>query len=72
VDQAPITIGVTANLSKAFGSATRFVRLNVDATCSFVLGANPVATGNNARMYQNTTEYFAVNAGDSVSVITNS
>jgi len=60
-----------AVLSSAFNAATRFVRLHTDSICSVAFGAAPVATTSNMRFAANQTEYFAVNAGDSLSVILN-
>jgi hypothetical protein len=72
VDQAPVTVGVTANVSSAFGAATRFIRVHTDVICSILISAvGTAATANNARMAANQTEYFKVNAGDFLSVITN-
>lgn len=72
VDQTPVTIGVGSLSSAAFNAATRFVRLHTDAVCSVAFGTLPTATANNMRMAANQTEYFKVNAGDSVAVIQNS
>lgn len=79
VDQVPVAIGAGSLLSAAFGSGTRYIRVNTDAVCSIVFGtsiasgaaAAPVATTNNARLAANQTEYFKVNAGDQLAVIAN-
>ena len=69
-DQAPVAIG--GGTSQPFGVGTRFARINVDATCSFLFSGNGTpATTNNARMAQNQTEYFKVNPGDTVSFVAN-
>lgn len=58
--------------SAPFNAATRFVRLHTDAICSVLFStAGTAATTSNSRLAQNQTEYFAVNAGDVVSVIVN-
>lgn len=60
--------------SAAFNVATRFIRLHNDATnpISFLVStAGTAATTGNTRLAGNQTEYFAVNAGDSISVIVN-
>lgn len=60
--------GVTS--SAVFSSATRFVRLHTDAICSFRFGGS-AATTSYPRMAADATEYFAVQGGDKVSVISN-
>lgn len=57
--------------SAAFNTNTKFVRVHVDALCSIAFGASPTATVNTARMAANTTEYFAVTAGQKLAVIEN-
>jgi orotate phosphoribosyltransferase len=47
------------------------VRVHTDAICSIAYGANPTATINSFRMNANTTEYFGVNPGDKIAVISN-
>ena len=66
-----VAIGNVAS-SDAFNAATRFVRIHVDAICSIKFGAAPTATTDDARLAAGQTEYFGVNPGDKVSVITNS
>lgn len=68
-----ITIsGVTAQ-SAAFNRLTRLIRVHTDVVCSVsVGGANPAATVSSARLAANQTEYFSVDAGDKIAVITNS
>jgi hypothetical protein len=62
--------GSTAQ-SSAFNVATRFVRVHTDAIISYKFGANPTAATTDPRMAADTTEYFAVNPGDKLAVITN-
>lgn len=66
-----ITMSGTSAQSSAFNAATKFVRLHADAVCSVAFGSNPTAAATSARMAANTTEYFGVNPGDKVAVITN-
>ena len=47
------------------------VRIATDATCSILFGPSPIANTGAKRLAANQTEYFAVNAGDKVSVILN-
>ena len=67
-----VAIGGTSAQSAAFGAATQLVRVHTDAICSVAFGANPVATASTMRMAAGQTEYFAVNPGDKIAVITNS
>ncbi len=70
------TAGAAA--SATLNAQTRFVRIHVDSIASFVFGANPTATVNNARLAANATEYFGVpndpqlqGSGLKISFITN-
>lgn len=67
--------------SAAFNTATRFIRVETDTTCSLAFGANPTAqsvsttqTGagavGTARLAVNNTEYFAVTPGQKLAAIT--
>jgi len=60
-----------ATQSTAFNVRTRFVRLHAEAICSVTFGTNPTASAASMRMTAGQTEYFGVNAGDKLSVITN-
>lgn len=72
VDQI-VAIGGASVQSSAFNAATRCVRITADATCSFVFGpqATATATTTNARLAAGQTEFFAVQPGHVVAVITN-
>ena len=70
-DQTPITISGVAAASQAFAGATRLVRIHSDVVCSIAFGKAPTATTANARLAANQTEYFVVNPGDKVSVVSN-
>jgi hypothetical protein len=65
-----VAIGSEAK-SAAFNSQTRIIRVHVDAICSILIGLSPTATTASARMSANSTEYFGVNPGDKISVISN-
>ena len=60
-------------VSNPFRPLTRMVRLNADATCSLIIGANPTATTANGRLAADRTEYRGVpeGSGFKVSVIGN-
>ena len=69
--QTPVVIGGGSLQSAAFNAETKFVRLHTDVICSVAFGTNPTATANSARLAANQTEFFGVNPGDKVAVITN-
>lgn len=72
LDQTPVAIGGGSLASAPFNPSTRFIRIHVDAICSFVIGApTPTATSGNARMAANQTEYFGVVTGQMAAFITN-
>lgn len=71
-NQTPISISGTSAASAAFNAKTKFIRVHTDAICSIKIStAATAATANDARMAINTTEYFGVNPGDVLTVITN-
>ena len=61
----------TTTQSAAFGTNTRYIRVHVDAICSYKFGANPTATTSTPRMAASSTEFFGVNPGDKVAFVTN-
>lgn len=67
-----VAIGVAAQ-SAVFAANTRLIRVHADAICSVLLGSNPSATVStaDARMAANQTEYYQVNPGDKIGVISN-
>lgn len=71
VEQTPVTITGTSAQSAAFGAESRIVRLHTDVVCSVLFGSSPTATANSRRLAANQTEYFRVNPGDKVAVISN-
>jgi hypothetical protein len=61
----------TSTQSSAFNAKTKFIRVHVDAICSFKISSNPTAVTTESRMAASTTEYFAVNPGDIIAFVTN-
>lgn len=73
VAEQTVTISGSSTQSNAFNAATQMIRLVTDATCSISVGANPTAATTNARISANVEpEYFAVQPGQKLAVITNS
>lgn len=70
-NQAPLAIG-SETKSAVFGDSTKLIRVHVDAICSIAIGKTPTATTNSMRLAADTTEYFGVQPGDKLSVISNS
>ena len=70
---SPLAVTATSTVCVTFGTNTTLVRLHTDSTCSVFITSNvtATATANNARMIQNQTEYYAVQAGQVVAVIVN-
>ena len=67
-----IAIGAGSVQSAAFNAKTTFIAVNVDATCSYSVGADPTATAAAMRLPANGTIYLGVTPGDKIAVITNS
>ena len=67
-----IAIGGSSTQSASFSATTYMVGIATDAICSIEFGTNPTATANSKRMAANTTEYFEVDPGSKVAVISNS
>lgn len=65
----------TSAISSAFNAKTKFIRVHTDAVVSLLFsatdGASVTAVTTKKRMAANTTEYFAVRAGDKVAAIDN-
>jgi len=57
-------------VSAAFGDGSKMIRVNTDGPICFVIGRNPTATTSDDRMATNQTEYFNVQPGDKIAVIT--
>jgi hypothetical protein len=66
-----IAIGGASVQSNPFGPTTIYIRAHTDAICSMAFGANPTATSVVTRMAANQTEYFSVQSGHKVAVISN-
>ena len=64
--------GASVACSNAFHAQTRLIRVHTDAICSIAIGKAPTATAAKKRMAANTTEYFSVESGFKIAVITNS
>lgn len=70
VTKQTVAIGAEAK-SAAFNTATRYIRVQVDAICSYDIATSPTATTTDARLPADAIEYMAVNAGDKISFISN-
>lgn len=70
VEQTVAISGASAQ-SSAFGASTRIIRVHTDAICSILVGSNPTATTAKKRLPADHTEYFAVQPGDKLAVISN-
>jgi len=71
VVEQQVAIGGSHAESAAFNNATTVIRVHTDAICSILIGTTPVAAATNARLAADQTEYFGVNPGDKISVISN-
>ncbi len=71
VAEQTVAISGSSTASAAFSATTSFVRVHTDAICSIEYGSNPTATTAKARMPADSVEYFGVNAGDKIAVISN-
>lgn len=66
-----IPISGSSTQSAAFGGNTNYIRVNCDSVCSLLFGANPTAVTTAKRLAANQTEFFGVQPGQKVAVITN-
>jgi hypothetical protein len=64
-----VAIGAGTTQSAAFGPTTQYIRAHCDAVCSVAFGTNPTATAVLTRLAANQTEYFSVQPGHRVAVI---
>ena len=63
----------TSVTSVAFQSATKVVRVHTDAICSIAFGGSTIAaTTGNMRLAAGQTEYYGVQGGGFIAVISNS
>jgi hypothetical protein len=60
-------------VSNPFRPLTRMVRLNCDATCSLLIGADPTANADSGRMPADTVEFRGIPEGSAfkISVVSN-
>lgn len=66
-----VSISGSSAQSSAFGTTTHVIRVHTDAICSILVGANPTATTAKKRLPADWTEYFGVQPGAIIAVITN-
>ena len=64
--------GTSAAVTNAFSAGTKIIRVHTDAVCSIAVAATPTAVATALRMAADSTEYFSVQPGDKIAVITNS
>lgn len=70
--QQTVAIGASAAASSVFNIATRAIRVHTDSICSIAVGTpGATATAVMMRMAADQTEYFGVQAGQLISVISN-
>jgi hypothetical protein len=65
-----ITAGSTT-LPLVFTAQTKFIRVHCDAICSIAISKTPTAAITSDRMSADSTEYYGVEPGDNLAVITN-
>jgi hypothetical protein len=66
------TVAITTETdSTAFNAKTRYIRVHADAICSIAVGVAPTASTSTMRLSAGQTEYFGVQPGHKVSVISN-
>lgn len=71
IKQTVITLSGASQQSAAFGPNTSFIRIHNSGIMQFEFGANPTAVAGGAgRQPADRTEYFGVNPGDKVAVVT--
>lgn len=66
-----VAISGSSTQSNAFGAATRMIRVHTDTICSVLIGTNPTALATSKRMPADNTEYFGVQPGAKIAVISN-
>jgi 2-methylaconitate cis-trans-isomerase PrpF len=72
IAEQTVAIGGSSAASSPFNVSTGLVRLHTDSICSIEINNSPTATASKARLAANTTEYFVVQPGHSLAVISNS
>lgn len=71
LNEQTIAIGAGSVQSTAFKPSTGYVRVVSDTVCSIAFGVNPTATATTMRLAAGAVEYFSVQPGHKVAVITN-
>jgi len=72
VAKQTVAISGSSTQSAAFSGYTVLIRVHADSICSVEIGgASPTATTTSMRMTAGQTEYFIVNPGDKLAVISN-
>jgi hypothetical protein len=71
ISEQTVAIGGSPTQSTQFPAGTQTIRVHTDSICSIAVGNSPTATTSNMRMIAGQTEYFVVNPGDKIAVITN-
>lgn len=71
ISEQTVVIGGASAASAAFNPETKLIRVHADVACSISFGTDPTATTGSARLAANSTEYFAVNSGLKIAVISN-
>ncbi len=67
-----VAIGGSSAQSNAFSSSTQLIRVECDSICSVQIGGtNPTATATSMRMAAGVPEYFIVQPGQKIAVISN-
>jgi hypothetical protein len=66
-----VAIGGSSTQSAAFNAGTYLIRVHADAICSIAIGASPTAAATGHRMSADQTEYYTVDPGQKIAVITN-
>lgn len=71
-NQTPLAIGGASAQSAAFGTGTHVIGVQAEGICAIEVGGTaPVAVaGTSKRMVAGQTEYFGVQPGDKLAVIT--
>jgi hypothetical protein len=71
VTKQTVAISGSAAASEAFNTVTNLIRVHTDVVCSIAIGPAAVATATDGRMAADQTEYFSVQPGHVISVISN-
>lgn len=66
-----VQVGSNSVRTNPFNYKTGLIRVVSDTACHIVINSLPTATANDTYIPANVPEYFVVNAGDELAVITN-